>query len=153
MLRSNIKYEIDENGCHNCTSHKTDKFGYPRINFNRKNITMHRYAYIVLKGKIEKGLVIRHKCDNPKCINIDHLEPGTIQDNVMDRHTRGRTSRQPRTNGEVNGMHKLKKEQVLEIISFKGKFSQTKIASMYNVSQAQIGNIHRGKSWSHLQGA
>lgn len=152
MLRSNIKYNIDENGCHNCTSHKCDKFGYPRLAFRGKNTPMARYVYTVMKEEIPTGLVIRHKCDNPKCINIDHLETGTRADNVMDRHTRGRTSKEPRTNGEINGMHKLKKEQVIEIMRLKGKFSQTKISFMYNVSQSQIGNIHRGKSWAHLQG-
>jgi len=152
VLRSNIKYEIDENGCHNCTSHKTDKFGYPRINFKRKNMTMHRYVYTVLNGEIKKGLVVRHKCDNPQCININHLELGTILDNVMDRNIRDRTSKASRTKGEVNGMHKLKEHQVLEILKLKGKLSQSKIAKMFGVSQVNISCIFTGKSWSHLQG-
>lgn len=151
MLRDNIKFKVDKNGCHNCTSHKTDRFGYPRINFRYKNIPMHRYIYTVLKNEIPKGLVIRHKCDNPKCINIEHLEIGTIQDNVNDRHSRGRTSRLARTNGEINGMCKLTKQKVLKILKLKGKYSQAKIGNMFGVSQTQIGLIHRRKSWAHLE--
>ena len=152
LIRSNIEYTVDSNNCFNCTSHKTDKFGYPRISFNRKNTTMHRYIYTILKGKIDKGLVVRHKCDNPKCINIDHLELGTIQDNVNDRCVRGRTSKAPRTNGEVNGMHKLKEYQVRQILKLRGKLSQSEIANKFGVSQVNISCIFTGKSWSFTGG-
>ena len=35
-------------------------------------------------GEIPKGMVIRHKCDNPNCCNIEHLEIGTQKDNIED---------------------------------------------------------------------
>jgi len=39
-------------------------------------------------GKQPHHIVIRHKCDNNLCVNIDHLEPGTFKDNARDYHTR-----------------------------------------------------------------
>lgn len=139
-------------GCKICVSHKSDAFGYPRVFFNGANTPMHRFIWIKEKGDIPKGMVIRHKCDNPKCINIEHLEIGTPQDNVADRHSRGRTSRVPRTCGEINGMAKLNVEKVSKIRALlnSGEFTQTKIAKIFGVTQFAISSIARNKSWKNL---
>ena len=50
----------------------------------------HRFFYQHHKGPIPEGLLIRHKCDTPACVNPDHLEPGTHKDNSNDRIVRGR---------------------------------------------------------------
>ena len=86
-----IQYYIDSNGCWICISHKKDQCGYPivnRLGFQR----CHRYSYYLAKGDIPKGLVIRHTCDNPNCINPDHLILGTQTDNVEDIYDRDRRS-------------------------------------------------------------
>src|SRR5699024_1829841 len=105
-----IKYEIDKNGCHICTSHAYNSFGYPRIMKNGKHYNMHRYLYMKHYGKIPKGLVVRHKCDVPGCINIEHLELGTYKDNSQDMIQRNRHHY-----GEINKSSKLTEEDVLEI--------------------------------------
>ena len=43
-----------------------------------------RYIYQMFKGEIPSGLVIRHTCDNKKCINPDHLILGTYKENTQD---------------------------------------------------------------------
>lgn len=85
-----IEYEINSNGCWICTSHKRDRCGYPVIVRNRKHWRGHRYSYTINKGNIPEGLVVRHTCDNPNCINPNHLILGTQKDNVDDIFDRER---------------------------------------------------------------
>ena len=85
-----IEYEINSNDCWICTSHKCDTSGYPMVRRNGKFWKANRYSYTIHKGDIPKGLVIRHTCDNPACINPDHLILGTQKDNVQDMIERNR---------------------------------------------------------------
>ena len=53
--------------------------------------TRHRHIYAEHYGwESIEGLLVRHKCDNPWCVNIDHLEPGDARDNARDKIDRGR---------------------------------------------------------------
>jgi hypothetical protein len=88
-----IMYEVDNNGCFNCTSHWLDRDGYPRVNRKGKEWIMSRYVYTLYNGEIPEGMVIRHKCDNPRCICPDHLEIGTPQDNNRDKVERNRQAK------------------------------------------------------------
>lgn len=64
--------------------------GYGVRSFEGKFWRVHRLAWTQAHGPIPKGLVIRHKCDNPPCYNPDHLILGTHADNVRDKIERGR---------------------------------------------------------------
>jgi hypothetical protein len=87
--------------------------GYGRIRHaGRKSYAAHRLMYELKHGPIAEGQVIRHKCDNPPCINPDHLELGSVKDNVADMFARGRANR---ASGERHGGAKLT-ISVLEII-------------------------------------
>ena len=85
-----IEYEINGDGCWICTSHRYDTCGYPQVRRNGKIWRGHRYSYTIHKGDIPEGLVIRHTCDNPNCINPNHLILGTQKDNVKDMFDRDR---------------------------------------------------------------
>lgn len=50
----------------------------------------HRHAWEQAHGPIPPGMVVRHRCDNPPCVRVDHLEIGTPADNVRDSVERGR---------------------------------------------------------------
>ena len=140
-----ISYEINDNGCWECTSHRKDRNGYPSIYVNNKNHIMSRYIYERFNGDIPLGYVIRHKCDNGSCINPSHLETGTCLDNIHDKVIRNRTARQC---GETNGASKLTQNQVdkIRIDTREQKF----IAKEYKVSTRQIRNIKSNKSWCIL---
>ncbi len=64
--------------------------GYGTFQLPNKLIGAHRMAYILYKGEIPAGLCVCHKCDNPICINPEHLFLGTVVDNNRDRDTKGR---------------------------------------------------------------
>jgi hypothetical protein len=53
-------------------------------------VSAHRFSYSAFKGKIGKGLVILHSCDEPLCVNPDHLEANTQGKNMQDMVSRGR---------------------------------------------------------------
>jgi len=50
----------------------------------------HRISYSITRGAIPPGMVLRHSCDNPQCVNPDHLTPGTHKENMRDIVDRGR---------------------------------------------------------------
>lgn len=134
-------------------SYTPDKDGYAKMSINYKKVYLHRYVYCRHHGidlsSIE-GMVVRHKCDNPRCVNPDHLELGTNKDNVDDRVSRGRSHK------PIGVMHpgcKLTEEQVLAIreeYNIPGT-RYKHLAEKYGVSEKQIGNIINRKLWGHLK--
>lgn len=65
-------------------------FGYGHYWNGTKNVRAHRFVYEFAFGKIEDGLCICHKCDNPKCVNPLHLFAGTQSDNMKDCYAKKR---------------------------------------------------------------
>ena len=74
---------IDDNQCWNWGKSITDS-GYGRTNIGNRKYFTHRLAYQLQYGDISESLVVRHKCDNRKCCNPEHLELGTPSDNRQD---------------------------------------------------------------------
>lgn len=104
----------------------------------------HRLVYETLVGPIPKGMKLLHSCDNPCCVNPDHLTIGTTADNNADCKAKGRNAR-----GERHGSNKLSTEQVLAIRNAKG--SHQKIAAEFDVHHTIIGDIKRRDIWKHLE--
>lgn len=134
-----------ENGCLEFIG--TLSMGYGKIRVNGKKVAAHRLAYILAKGPIPEGLFVLHSCDNPACVNPEHLFVGTQKDNVNDMILKGR---QAQVRGELQARSILKVEQVKEIkrLLQSQSLSYTEIANRYNVSNAVIKGIAYGKNWS-----
>lgn len=84
-------WDENENGCWIWRGDKTYR-GYGRMSVNNKSRLVHRLAYEAWNGKILDGMVIRHTCDTPLCINPQHLLQGTHKDNMKDKYDRGRAN-------------------------------------------------------------
>lgn len=139
------------NGCLECISHSKDDCGYTRIMRNGKHDRLFRVIYELNYGNIPNGMLIRHKCDNPSCCNIEHLEIGTVKDNVQDMIERGRDAyRKPKPNicGVKNKANKLSEEDVKKIyLSNKGYNS---LGKQFNVSKTTIRLIKKKLMWKWL---
>jgi hypothetical protein len=86
-------YAVAESGCHVYTGSKTHN-GYGRLAFRFKHYRAHRVSFELNFGPIPHGHQVCHKCDNPPCINPDHLFLGTAKDNALDRKIKGRGNNQ-----------------------------------------------------------
>jgi hypothetical protein len=67
-----------------------NNIGYGMIRDDLKMRTTHRVSYEEHKGPIPKGLCVMHSCDNPICVNPDHLSLGTHKQNTQDMINKGR---------------------------------------------------------------
>lgn len=113
------------------------------------SIYAHRFSWERENGKIPQGLIIRHKCDNPRCSNPRHLELGTFADNMADMVKRGRARM-----GASNPASKLTTDQVSAIkTELSAGSSQRSLARKYGVCQQNISNINRGIVWGAVEAA
>lgn len=131
-----IQYDISNDGCWVCTSHAVG-YPYPTIKVGtNKKMKIHRFVYEREHGTIPLGMVVRHRCDNTRCINPDHLELGTQTQNMHDMIERGRNS--------IIGVSKLSDEDIVAIRA-NATMLHREIAEMYGVSRAQISRIKSGR--------
>lgn len=122
------------------SNYKPGKRGYPRRSKNGKTVYIHRLVWEQHKGLIPDGHCVLHKCDNRKCININHLFLGTKADNSADMANKKRS-----TIGERNPKAKLTWEQVREIRQSSEKTRN--LVLKYQVCRATINYIRANKTW------
>lgn len=137
----------DDTGCWEWLGAISGKNGYGVITINGKAKSAHRVSYEISVGKIEKGLMVLHKCNNRICINPEHLYLGTHNDNMRDMaHTQA-------VKGENNAMARLSESDVKEIkklIKERTMFYRD-IAEKYGVKRQTIKDIALGRTWSWMK--
>ena len=144
--RFEVKWVACECGCHIWTGYR-DQDGYGRFWLDGKNRGAHRISYESNIGHVPDGLCVLHECDNPGCVNPDHLFLGTPADNVRDMASKGRHGA---AHGEQHYNAKLTVEDVRDIRKLRGKFTQGALAEMYGISQAHVSRIQVGTSWKEV---
>ena len=148
--------ELDgRTGCWNWTGTKIRK-GYGKFFVNGKFRRAHRASYELHCGPIPDGMFVCHRCDNPACVNPDHLFLGTHAENMADMTAKGRNrlgsrgdANAPFKRGADNPAAKLTQEDALAIRSAVG-VTGVALAAKYGVSPRQIFRIRDGKKWAHL---
>ena len=125
--------------------------GYASTTLNRKKIGLHRKVLVDAGIDIPAGHVVMHSCDNPRCINIEHLSIGTHSDNTMDASRKGRLSGRPSAKGERHAHAKLNEVavRVIRQLHAEGR-TQAELAAAYGVRSNNISFIVNRKTWRHV---
>ena len=144
--RRKITYKVTEKGCWECISHHNNVTGYPVININRVEMRLSRFIYakthkITLESM--QGLVVMHTCDNPKCINPDHLILGTNYDNSQDMK---RKMRQMHGEGHYRAI--LKESDIGPIR--KSKLTCKELGRIYGISASAIRSVKLRRNWKYV---
>lgn len=140
----------DSNSCWNWTGSKNHK-GYGRVSYrlNGKEVKLaaHRLSYALKHNTDPANLLVCHSCDNPGCINPDHLFLGTVKDNNRDAFNKKRN----KTIGERN--KKLTTEQVVEIkrLLKDSTISDYNLSKQFNINPGTIFNIKNGLTWKDVE--
>jgi hypothetical protein len=100
-----------DGGCWVWTASRNEQ-GYGCCGFNGRTYTAHRLSYELARGPIPPGMHVLHRCDNPPCVNPEHLFVGDQSDNMRDMYGKGRGANRQ---GELSGAAKLTESQVREI--------------------------------------
>lgn len=141
-------------GCHAWVG-CLDQSGYGRLLVGGKEYKAHRFAWSLKNGEIPEGMMICHKCDNPGCVNVDHLFLGTQSDNMNDMHAKKRHVMRDKTwiqkrvsySGANNPNAKFTAEIIMAIRSSTDK--ATLIAQKYGVHRNIIYDILKHKTWKN----
>ena len=129
---------------------ESNRKGYGCLWVNRKYISAHRFSWILHHGEVPSQLQVLHKCDNPLCVNPDHLFLGTQDENTQDRVRKERSAGGIKTNSRG----KLSKGDVVEINKLLNSrlVKQVEIAKAFNVSPPTINRISNGATYGYYSG-
>lgn len=106
-----------------------------------------RAAWSMANGPIPTGMCVLHRCDNPMCVNPDHLFLGTLKDNSGDMMRKGRGRYVPHL-GESHGRASVTEDQVKAILSATGRTAD--IARQLGISYWIVWGVRRGRAWRHV---
>ena len=121
--------------------------GYGHVRVRSKLWLVHRFVYTKFFGEIPEGLIVMHRCDNPSCINPEHLNLGSHLLNVLDKEAKGRGNQ-----GSANPRAKLTDLQVEAIREryAKGNVSLAQLGRDYGVNRSCIFKVVHKHHWSKL---
>lgn len=113
------------------------RVGYPQMRWDGTMVAVHRLSYLIWNGPIEQGLVVRHTCDVPACINPAHLTLGTRRDNGIDWTQRN----------DQAGQKKLSNADVITIRRLAAAGARTvDLAGQFGVGETYISSIRNGRT-------
>lgn len=129
-----------------------DTHGYGKVKTRamRSPACAHRVSFSYSNGPIPDGLLIRHKCDNPNCVNPNHLETGTHLDNSADSKKR---NRHRHGSGHHNATLTEDKVRAIRFVHTRLGWSPQRTGRLFNLGFQHVHDIVRGRIWVHVEGA
>jgi hypothetical protein len=132
--------------------------GYGRFRLTGgKRIPASRFSYELFRGEIPEKLLVLHTCDNPPCVNPEHLWVGTIKENMQDMAKKGRSYFQThadkilRRKGINHPRSKLTDKIVIEMRQLsKSGMTNRALGIKFNISEYTVSGIILGKEWKHV---
>lgn len=124
-------------------------YGVGGSGYRTPRFRAHRLAWELANGRpVPLGMDVCHRCDNPPCVNPDHLFVGTRLDNMQDARRKGRLAI-----GSRHGQAKLSEDDVLSAVRMlRAGVRQSVVARSIGVSASTISLLSSGKRWGHLTG-
>jgi hypothetical protein len=120
---------------------------YGQYTDGRWSYYAHRFAFSVKIGPIPVAGKVLHRCDRRLCCNPKHFFLGTSGDNMQDMIAKGRGNW---AKGEASGKSKVTAEQALAIYNDPRTYAE--ISAAHGRSMTCVGDIKRGRTWSHVTG-
>lgn len=121
------------------------KSGYGLFQIGKRTFRAHRVSYVITHSIVLDQRLICHRCDNPKCVNPDHLFPGTAKDNIRDASGKMRL-----LYGTDHPRHKLSPADVIKIRELSAEMSDKKLAKIFGVTHHNIALVRQRKIWRHV---
>lgn len=140
-LKSNVA--IAANGCWVWQSKRNPRTQRGSIEIRGKWQSAPRVAYATLRGPIPEGMAVCHVCDNPACINPDHLFLGSQKENMRDAAQKRRTM-----SGERHTSAKLTEGDVRSIRA--SEASTRELARSFGVDHKTIREVRARRTWRHV---
>ena len=123
--------------CWNWTANK-DRDGYGRLRSYRRDEGAHRVSWELHRGPIPKDAFVLHQCDNPSCVNPDHLFLGNAKDNMHDCLRKNRRTRTKRLSSS-------------EVTNIRSWFATRPSSELKKDATQRIAD-HYGVSWYTVRG-
>ena len=127
------------------TGCKTPK-RYGVVSLNNAKYYAHRVLFHISGGKYEEGKEVCHSCNNPSCVNPEHLRMDTRKGNSADRAAAGTLLRGSENYASVLDEEKVRCSRKM----YQDGHTQKDIAKKYGVNHSTIGYVVRNKTWKHI---
>ena len=151
--RINAKIHKNGQGCWIWNGAKSS-FGYGSISYQGKMVAVHRLTYDLLKGPIPDNTILCHSCDNPSCVNPDHLSLGSHTTNSKDRTSKQRNKgfSDPIQRGEQHRNSRLKEGEVQLMRHLRSNGVRLRmLAKIFICKTGTVSTIVNRKGWTHIE--
>ena len=141
--------KVDRNGPGGCWLWLVSQFpeGYGSFKVDGKTRQSHRVSWVLHRSPIPEGMDVLHSCDNPPCVNPDHLFLGTHVDNMADRDKKGRNVKGEKISHAK--LSPLKVQRIRKLVA--GGALHNEVAREFRVARTTITKVVNRERWAHVE--